>query len=323
MSTTPIPTKSLWVRIAVHVMLIAAAIVFAFPFYWVATSAVKPLPEVMRLPVNWWPSEWQWQNFWNAATFSEDTSPYYRNWDGFIAAVTFRGDGGGTSGEQALAAWGFLFDAFFVRCVGNTLFVTIAGVIGTVMSNALVAYGFSRIVWPGREVVFFLTLATMMVPFPVIMIPLFILFAKFGWVGTLYPLWVPYFFGSAFNIFLLRQFFRTIPFDLSDAGRIDGCNEFGIFIRVIVPLARPALSVVALFHFLYAWNDFLGPLIYLTDQDTYTLSLALFFYQAQHGGTEWNLMMAACTMVIVPVIVVFFIAQKSLISGISMTGLKG
>ena len=323
MYTTPIPIKKFWVRAVVHLMLLAAALIFAFPFYWVATSAVKPLNEVMTLPVNWWPSEFQWDTFWNAATFSEDTSPYYRNWDGFFAAVTFNGAGEGTACAQAWDAWRFFFGAFFIRCVGNTLFVTIMGVIGTVVSNALVAYGFSRIAWPGRETVFFITLSTMMIPFPVVMIPLFILFAKVGWVGTLYPLWVPYCFGSAFNIFLLRQFFRTIPFDLSDAGRIDGCTEFGIFWRVIVPLSRPALSVVALFHFLYAWNDFLAPLIYLTDQDTYTLSLALFFFQAQHGGTEWNALMAACTMVIVPVIAVFFVAQRSLISGITMTGLKG
>ncbi len=323
MYTTPIPIKRFWVRVVVHVSLIAAAMVFAFPFYWLATSAVKPLPEVMRLPISWWPSEWQWDNYWNALTFSEDTSPYYQNWDGFWAAVTLNGKGEGSAWQQCREAWSFFFDAFFVRCVGNTLFVAIMGVLGTIISNGLVAYGFSRIVWPGREVCFFLTLATMMVPFPVIMIPLFITFAKLGWVGTLYPLWVPYWFGNAFNIFLLRQFFRTIPQDLSDAGRIDGCSELGIFARVILPLAKPALAVVALFHFLYAWNDFLGPLIYLTDQDTYTLSLALFFYQSQKGGTDWNLLMAACTMMITPIIIVFFVAQRSLISGITLTGLKG
>ncbi len=323
MSITPIPSQRPWVRLVVHALLIGFAVIFAFPFYWVATSAIKPLAEVMSLPATWWPSEWQWHNYWDALTFTEDTSPYYRNWDAFFAAVTGNGEGDGTATQQALGAWKFFFSAFFVRCVGNTLFVAVAGVIGAVISNALAAYGFSRIDWPGREVCFFLTLATMMVPFPVIMVPLFITFAKLGWVGTLLPLWVPYWFGSAFNIFLLRQFFRTIPNDLSDAGRIDGCSELGIFSRVIVPLARPALAVVALFHFLYAWNDFLGPLIYLTDQSTYTLSLALFFYQSQQGGTDWNLMMGACAMVIVPVLIVFFIGQRSLISGITMTGLKG
>ena len=142
MYTTPIPIKKFWVRAVVHLMLLAAALIFAFPFYWVATSAVKPLNEVMALPVNWWPSEFQWDTFWNAATFSEDTSPYYRNWDGFFAAVTFNGAGEGTASAQAWDAWRFFFGAFFIRCVGNTLFVTIAGVIGTVVSNALVAYGF-------------------------------------------------------------------------------------------------------------------------------------------------------------------------------------
>lgn len=323
MSTTPIPVERPIVRIAVHILLIAGAVIFAFPFYWVATSSVKPLSEVMSLPVTWWPSEWQWENFWNALTFQDKGSPYTRNWDAFWAAITFRGTGEGTAAGQFLSAWSYCYHSFFVTCLRNTLWVALWGVAGTVVSNAIVAYGFSRLEWKGRDTLFFLTMATMMVPFPVIMIPLFTTFAKLGWIGTLYPLWVPYWFGSAFNIFLLRQFFRTIPTDLSDAARIDGCNEFGIFLRVIVPLARPALAVVALFHFLYAWNDFLGPLLYLTDQKTYTLSLALFFYQSQKGGTEWNLMMAACTMVILPVILVFFAAQRSLISGISLTGLKG
>jgi multiple sugar transport system permease protein len=192
-----------------------------------------------------------------------------------------------------------------------------------VISNALIAYGFARIRWPGRDVVFALTLATMMIPFPVIMVPVFAIFRELGWVGSFKPLWVPAWFGSAFNIFLLRQFFRTIPTELSDAARIDGCSELGIFWNVVVPLSKPALAVVALFHFMYVWNDFLGPLIYLTDQKMFTLSLGLQFYQSQHGGTEWNLLMAASTLIVLPLIVVFFFTQRSFIQGISLTGLKG
>src|SRR5262249_38807247 len=194
---------------------------------------------------------------------------------------------------------------------------------GTVFSNALVAYAFARMRWPGRDFAFAVTLATMMVPFPVTMVPLYALFRNLGWIGTFRPLWIPAWFGGAFNIFLLRQFFRTIPFELSEAGRIAGCSEWGIFRQVILPLSKPALAVVALFQFMFTWNDFLGPLIYLLDQRTFTLSLGLQFYQSQHGGTQWNLLMAASTIVIAPVLVLFFFTQKQFIQGIAVTGLKG
>lgn len=205
----------------------------------------------------------------------------------------------------------------------NTLVLCVLGIIGTLLSCSLAAYGFARIRWPGRDAVFILTLSTMMIPFPVTMIPLYGVFRALHWIGTNRPLWVPTFFGSAFNIFLLRQFFLTIPFELSEAARMDGCSEFRIFKDIIVPLARPALTVVALFHFIYAWNDFLGPLIYLTKQETFTLSLGLQFYQSQHGGTQWHMLMAASTLVVLPVLLLFFFAQKTFIQGIALTGLKG
>lgn len=205
----------------------------------------------------------------------------------------------------------------------NTLIVCILGVVGTVSSSSLVAYSLAKITWRGRGVLFALTLATMMVPFPVLMVPLYSVFKSFGWIGTLLPLWVPAFFGGGFNIFLLRQFFLTIPRDLSEAARIDGCSEFGIFWRIILPLSKPALAVVALFHFLYAWNDFMGPLLYLTRQETFTLSLGLQHYQSQHGGTDWTSLMAASTLVCLPIIVLFFFTQKTFIKGIATTGIKG
>ncbi|MBI4553167.1 MAG: carbohydrate ABC transporter permease [Candidatus Latescibacteria bacterium] len=211
----------------------------------------------------------------------------------------------------------------FFQYAKNTLAICILGIIGTLLSCSLVAYGFARIRWPGRDALFILSLSTMMIPFPVTMIPLYGVFRTLHWIGTNRPLWVPAFFGSAFNIFLLRQFFLTIPFDLSEAARIDGCSELRIFKDVIVPLARPALMVVALFHFIYAWNDFLGPLIYLTKQETFTLSLGLQFYQSQHGGTQWHMLMAASTLVVLPVLILFFFAQKTFIQGIALTGLKG
>lgn len=211
----------------------------------------------------------------------------------------------------------------FPTYLKNTMILCVLTVIGTVCSSTLVAYGFARIEWPGRDKVFLVVLATMMVPFPVVMVPLFTMFKNFGWIGTLKPLWVTTFFAGAFNIFLLRQFFRTIPKDLSESARIDGCSELRIFWQIILPLARPAIAVVALFQFMGTWNDFLGPLIYLTEQKDFTLALGLQAYQSQSGGTQWHYLMAASSLVVLPVIVLFFLAQRSFIEGISMTGLKG
>jgi len=212
---------------------------------------------------------------------------------------------------------------YFPRYLANTLLLCILNVIGAVTSSALAAYGFSRIDWRWRDRVFLVAMATMMIPFPVVMVPLYSLFRALGWIGTLKPLWVGSFCAGAFNVFLLRQFFRTIPQDLSEAARIDGCSEFRILWQIILPLCRPALVVVGLFTFLGTWNDFLGPLLYLTDQKDFTLALGLQCYQSQSGGTEWHYLMAASTLVIMPVIVLFLLAQRSFIEGISMTGLKG
>lgn len=212
---------------------------------------------------------------------------------------------------------------YFPQYLKNTLILCFLTVVGTVSSSALAAYGFSRVYWRGRNKVFLLALATMMVPFPVVMVPVYVMFRWLGWIGTLRPLWVGSFCAGAFNVFLLRQFFMTIPKDLSDAARIDGCSEFRIFWQIILPLCKPALMVVALFQFMGTWNDFLGPLIYLTNQQDFTLALGLQFFQSQHGGTEWHYLMAASTLVTLPIIVLFFFTQKTFIEGISMTGLKG
>lgn len=211
----------------------------------------------------------------------------------------------------------------FPAYLKNTLLLCVLTVIGTVCSSTLVAYGFSRIDWPGRDKVFLVVMATMMIPFPVLMVPLFTMFRSWGWIGTLKPLWVPAFFGAAFNIFLLRQFFLTIPKGLSESAKIDGCSEFRVFWQIILPLARPAITVVALFQFMATWNDFLGPLVYLTDQEDFTLALGLQFFQSKNGGTQWHYLMAASTLVVLPVILLFFLAQKTFIEGISMSGIKG
>lgn len=211
----------------------------------------------------------------------------------------------------------------FFTFLTNTLTVCILGVIGAVFSNAIVAYGFAKIKWPGRDLMFALTLATMMIPFPVLMVPIFKTFKTLGWVGTLKPLWVPSFFASAFNIFLIRQFYRTIPEELSEAARIDGCSEWQILWRVILPLSKPVLAVVALFHFLHSWNDFMAPLLYLTRKHTFTLAIALQNFKSQQGGVQWHFLMAASAVIVLPIIVLFFMAQKTFIRGIATSGIKG
>ncbi|MFH0909257.1 MAG: carbohydrate ABC transporter permease [bacterium] len=211
----------------------------------------------------------------------------------------------------------------FPSYLRNTVFLCIMTVIGTVLSSAVAAYGFARIQWRGRNKVFVLCLVTMMIVGPVTMVPIYCLFKALGWIGTMRPLWVGSFCAGAFNVFLLRQFFLTIPKDLSEAARIDGCSEFRIFWQIILPLCRPALMVVGLFQFMGTWNDFFGPLIYLTDQKQYTLALGLYAFQSQHGGTEWHWLMAASMLVVLPIIILFFFTQKTFIEGISMTGIKG
>ncbi len=210
----------------------------------------------------------------------------------------------------------------FFKYAWNSLQVAIFGMIGTTLSCSLVAYGFSRIEWKGRDTFFLITISTMMIPFPVTMIPLYSVFKAFGLIGNLSPLWLPCFFGTAYNIFLLRQFFMSLPRDISEAARIDGCNEFQIFVRIVLPLAKPALIVVALFHFMWAWNDFMGPLIYLTKESLFTLAIGLQAYQSKQGGTEWHFLMAACVLTILPILVLYFMAQKTFIEGISLSGSK-
>ena len=224
--------------------------------------------------------------------------------------------------------WGNFINAikamkFFPSYLFNTLFLCLMTVVGTVASSALAAYGFSRITWKGRNKLFIVALGTMMIPFPVVMVPLYCMFRAFGMIGTMQPLWVGSFFAQAFNVFLLRQFFMTLPKDISEAAKIDGCSEFMIFLKIILPISKPALMVVGLFQFMATWNDFLGPLIYLTDQKDFTLALGLQSFQSRQGGTEWHYLMAASILIIFPVIMLFFFTQKTFVEGISMTGTKG
>ncbi|WP_269542562.1 carbohydrate ABC transporter permease [Cerasicoccus fimbriatus] len=276
-------SASLVQRICIYVILLIGAFVFIAPFAWMVSTSLKPLNETLSMPPRWLPSTVQWENY-----------------------------------PQAIDEM-----KMFWRYTANTTFLCVMTVIGTVLSSSLAAYGFSRIEWRGRDKIFVLVLATMMIPFPVIMVPLYTLFREFGWIGTYKPLWFPSFLAGAFNVFLLRQFFLTLPKDLEEAAKIDGASELQVFWLVILPLAKPALIVVALFQFMATWNDFLGPLIYLTDQADFTLALGLQAYQSKGGGTDWHYLMAASTLVVLPVIVLFFFTQRYFVEGIATTGGKG
>lgn len=277
-------------KLLVHGVLLVVCLCAAIPFLWMVSTSLKTLPETLAYPPTWIPDPVVPGNYVDVIHSEKSNFPLWTR---------------------------------------NTLIIALLGVAGTTISSALVAYGFSKVKFRGRGVLFALMLSTMMIPFPVTMVALFSIFRWLGdttsiaWLGTFKPLWVPAWFGSAFNIFLLRQFFMTIPHDLSEAARIDGCSELKIFWTIILPLARPALTVVALFSFMGIWNDFLGPLVYLQRPEQFTLALGLQSFQSQHSGTTWNQLMAASVMVVLPVLVLFFLAQKTFIEGIATTGMKG
>ncbi|MBK8796627.1 MAG: carbohydrate ABC transporter permease [Anaerolineales bacterium] len=209
--------------------------------------------------------------------------------------------------------------ATFIR---NTFIVTVLGTLGAVCSSLIVGYSLARLRWPGRDYVFMLLIATMMLPFVVTLIPTFILFKFLGWLDTLLPLFVPSWFGQAFYIFLMRQFMIGLPFELEEAARIDGASTWTILIRVIAPLCGPAIATVAIFAFLAHYNDFMGPLIYLSTNERFTLPLGIYWYQGRYG-TSWHLVMAVSTVAILPMITLFFLAQRYFTRGITLTGLAG
>jgi multiple sugar transport system permease protein len=267
-----------------HLLLMGGSAIFLFPLLWMVTTSLKPSNEIFSVPPTIIPSVFKWSNYSEA-----------------FQIVPF--------GRHYL----------------NTVFVVTICVIGNVFTAALCAYGFARLRARGRDVIFALFLATMMLPPQVTMIPIFILFQKLGWINTYWPLIIPAFLGGgAFNVFLLRQFFMSIPRDLEEAGLIDGCSRFMIFWRIFLPLSRPALLTVTIFAFMWHWNDFISPLIYLHDQDKYTLALSLNLFKGMYiTRTPWGPLMAASTMMILPVIALFFALQRYFVEGIAMTGIKG
>jgi multiple sugar transport system permease protein len=347
-------------RFFVYLLLAMGSVIFLAPLAWLISTSLKPIEQTMTLPPVWLPMAYETTldgrkmevtldrevspGRWQVTEFSPNnvrthqlisavvpTSSIEKHirprWSNYPKALTAMGGENFDVGAQVGPAPTTVetedsYVSFWVF-LGNTLTVCVLSVIGAVLSNALVAYGFSRLKWPGRDGFFALTLATMMIPGPVLMVPLYGIFRSLGWIGTLEPLWVPHFFAGAFNIFLMRQFFLTIPEELSEAARIDGCSEWAIFWRIILPLSKPVLAVVALFTFLGSWNDFLGPLIYLTHNHTFTLALALQSFQSRHNGVQWNYLMAASAVIILPIVVLFFLTQKTFIRGIATTGIKG
>jgi multiple sugar transport system permease protein len=273
-----------------RIVLIAGAVFFLAPLYWMVVSALKSPQELAKFPPTLIPQTLVWQNFFDAVTY-----------------IPF---------------------AIFAL---NSVIITVGITIGAVLSNTLVAYGFSRIDWPGRDKLFYLCLATIFLPYPVILVALFDIFGKlpaFGiqgsksWVNTFLPLIVPAFLGNPFYIFLMRQFMMGIPRELTDAARVDGANEFQTFWKVILPLTRPAVTVVAIFAAVAAWNEFLLPLLYLHDESKYPLAVGLAFFTGEHD-VAYNLLMAATTLVIVPVVVLFLIGQRFFTEGVTLGGVKG
>ncbi|MGD0767937.1 MAG: carbohydrate ABC transporter permease [Tepidisphaeraceae bacterium] len=286
-----------WTGASVHLGLICVCAGYLLPFIWMVSTSLKAGSQTQQVPPQFIPHPWKWHNYLDV--FTHPT---------FHATLYTR----------------------------NTLVIAILTVVGTTLSSAIVAYGFARIPFRGRGVLFGIMLATIMIPFPVTMVSVFRIFRWMdlhtaAWwgpdnalqmLGTFKPLWLPAWFGSAFNIFLLRQFFMTLPRELSEAARIDGCTEFAIFWRVVLPLAKPALAVVALFSFMGVWNDFLGPLVFIQRPEQYTLALGLQAFQSRIGGTPWQLLMAASTLVCMPTLILFFLAQRTFIEGIATTGGK-
>jgi multiple sugar transport system permease protein len=353
-------TRTLSGRLLVYLFLLGGSAVFMAPLAWLLSTSLKPLEQTMTLPPVWLPmayyatingkkmevtrgnevspGQWRVTEFSPSNVLSHPLatavvpaaaieSHFRPRWSNYPRALETMGGanfdiGDAPEQEQSLPR-NEDSDVSFWTFLANTLTVCLLSVTGAVLSASVVAYGFARLQWPGRDWFFAATLATMMIPGPVLMVPLYGIFRSLGWIGTLQPLWVPSFFGSAFNIFLMRQFFLTIPEELSEAARIDGCSEWSIFWRIILPLSKPVLAVVALFTFLGGWNDFLGPLLYLTRKHTFTLALALQSYSSRHNGVQWNYLMAASAVVILPIIVLFFLTQKTFIRGIATTGLKG
>ena len=267
--------------LSAYLLLLTGSVVMLIPLVWLVRSSFMGLGQIFIFPPEWIPDPWHWDNYPKALT----TIP-------------------------------------FVRYFFNTLYILVPTVIGTLITASLAAFGFSRLQWPGRDWVFGVLLSALMLPYAVTLIPTFLLWARIGLINTYWPLVLPdWFGGSIFYVFLLRQFFLTLPRELDEAAIIDGANPLQVLRHVVVPLSRPALITVGIFSALFEWNDFLGPLIYLNDSRQFTLALGLAEFTGLYTS-QWHLLMAASTVVIAPVLVLFLFAQRYFIEGITLTGIK-
>lgn len=267
----------------IYAVLILGAVVVAAPFAWSISTSLKTPEQVSTFPPQWIPNPIAWSNYPEALT------------------------------SQPFGRW-FL----------NTLIIITISTFATVMSCSIVAFSFARLRWPGRNIIFVILLTTMMLPEQVTLIPTFVLFRQLGWVNTILPLVVPAFFArNAFYVFLLRQFFMTIPLELDDAARLDGAGHFGVYWHIALPLSKPALAVTALMFAQFKWKEFLAPLIYLNSSDKYTVAIGLRTFIGSDYGTEWQLAMAANVVFMLPLIIIFFFAQKYFIQGVVVSGVKG
>lgn len=271
-------------QIFAFILLIAITVTMLFPLVFMVSTALKTSKEMLQFPPTIIPHTLAWDNFKTLFTDNE-------------------------------IKFGILYK--------NSLIIAGFSVFGTVLSSSLVAYGFSRFRARGKKLMFMLMISTMMLPYPAVMIPQFLLFSKLGWMNTFLPLIVPTFFGSAYQIFLLRQFFMSLPNELYDSGKIDGCGEFRMFWKIALPLSGPALATVAIFTFIWTWNDLLGPVLYLSSQDKFTLPVGLAaMMSSKFRIAPYNLLMCASIMTTLPVVAIFAVAQKRFTEGIVLTGIK-
>jgi len=269
--------------ILTHVILLVGAVIVMIPLAWMLSTSLKAPYQIKKFPPIWIPNPVVLENYVRAFT---------------------------------------IFPIPFYTFIRNSLFLSLSNVVGSVVSNSIVAFAFARLRFRGSRVLFFVVLSTMMLPQQVTMIPLFIIFSKLGWVNSYKPLIVPQFFANAYFIFLMRQFYTTIPRELDDAAKIDGCGVFGLFFRIILPMSRPALGIMAIFEFLGSWNWFLGPLIYLNKFEMFPLAIALSYLRGTYR-VLWSELMVVSFVAMLPPLILFFIAQKSFIQGIVVSGVKG
>ncbi|MBM7582946.1 multiple sugar transport system permease protein [Caldicoprobacter guelmensis] len=274
--------QQLRAKVIVSIILFSGSIILIMPLWWMISTSLKSMEEIMQYPPTFYPHKVYWRNYveaWNAAPFT--------------------------------------------RYTFNTLIICFFSVVGSVLSNSFVGYGFAKIRFRGRETLMNVVLSTMIIPGFVTLIPTYVLFSKLGWVNTYLPLTVPSFFGSTFFIFMFRQFYMTIPNELVEAAMIDGANHFYIWFKLMLPLVKPVLATVAIFSFNGAWNDLLGPLLYINDEMKYTLQIGLQNFRGL-VQTQWHYLMAASTLVLLPVLILFFAFQRYFIEGMNLTaGTKG